>query len=237
MVVKVKRKSSKKKPSADEKKIIYEAEVIDSENNPENDSGILEEMTKLRKGVDDHQEIETKKKNIYQLVTKGLSWDAIARVIGLPIALCQHFYRAYQFDTFENYTKAPKSALIGDALRKYELLEQEAMREMALSQTGTAQKLSFMGAASKALNEKLAFMEKMGIIKKDEVDKDRLQKRLGKSSTSNLEKRLGDLQAKLSQSAVNSVSNQHEINSLKEENLRLRRLLAEQGLSENEVFA
>lgn len=182
------------------------------------------QVTEQRKRRTD-EEVELVRRQIFELRNRGLSYSAIGKVTGLTLHNVVYHLEQMKKKRFNDLIRdANEQLLIGDVLLKMDRLEQMALANYSTTDdAASAAKLHWLECASRRLDDKVKFLDKIGFIENlAEKDKKR-KKKLKRMSNEEIQQRAQEIRNALAREQEQSLD-------LIDENKKLKKILEQAGI-------
>lgn len=134
---------------------------------------------------------------IWELKKRGLKATDIAKVLDCSRQTVYYHLRKTKEEAFEEATTNDQSIAIGEMLRFYDDMIQEAVAQLYQTEVGSYHRYNYIECASRRHREKVEFMTKMGLIhpvaKFEEID----EKQLDRMTPEEIRQKIADIQEQI----------------------------------------
>lgn len=111
-----------------------------------------------------NEEAEAFRKRVFDLRMRGMMPGQIASMVGESVALVQHHIRKARMERLEEVEFGGKKEKVGEGIRMYQALREEAMRQMHKAEEGSAVRAVWFAEARKCVDKELEFLMEVGFL-------------------------------------------------------------------------
>lgn len=163
-------------------------------------------LARLEKDKDKEKDIESARKTIYDLRLRGASWQMIANVVGMTRENVRYHHKQLVKQKYEETTGVSRSQVVGDTLKRYEKLENDAFLAVSSCELGSPSQLHWINMLLKLIGQRTEFMERQGLIEKPTTSLAAIEGNIEKMNVESIEDRIQEVKGLLSGSQVENLT-------------------------------